>query len=142
MQKIQAPHPWETATNITNKILEWNLRQNQKLQQQQQQSPDLSQVSPQSTQSIFKTQHNFASLEPQLFLEQYQPDSELWQYNPNLQLCRTSQQPQQQPVLTQLPSPLVYQVQLPPPTQVQPPFVLPENKFLQQYPQLLHLMAN
>ncbi len=84
----QAPHFWETETNITNEIEEWNKRQNQRLQSQGQ--PDQPEVpqqqSQQSTQSIFQTQHNFASLEPQLFPEHFHPDipkTELWGYNPN-----------------------------------------------------------
>ena len=62
----QAPHFWETETNITNDIEAWNLKQNQRLQSQgQQEQPEATQQqSQQSTQSIFQTQHNFASLEP------------------------------------------------------------------------------
>ena len=139
----QAPHFWETETNITNEIEEWNKRQNEQLQGQhsQQQSPNISQqsTSHQSTQSIFQTQHNFASLEPQLFPEHYQPDvpqSELWRYNPNMQLTP----PSLQPPWTHL-QPMSQQPQHAPTGQVQPPYIVPVNKFLQQDPQLLHLVA-
>ena len=137
----KAPHFWETETNITKKIKEWNQRQNQKLQNQQQpeQSPETSEKSPQSTQSIFQTQHNFASLEPQLFPEHFHPEvpvSELWQYNPNLQL--TPPQIQLiQPPWTHLQSSSQYQVQGAQAVQVQSPFLTPANKFLQPETQLL-----
>jgi hypothetical protein len=139
----QAAHFWETETNISNEIQEWNKRQNQRLQGQpsQDQSPEPPQqsTSHQSTQSIFQTQHNFASLEPQLFPEHYQPDvpqSELWRYNPNMQLTPPSLQP---PWTHLQPSP--QQPQHAPAGQVQPPYVVPVNKFLQQDSQLLHLVA-
>jgi hypothetical protein len=139
----QAPHFWETETNISNDIQEWTKRQNQRLQGQsnQNQSPEPSQQSTpnQSTQSVFQTQHNFASLEPQLFPEHYQsdvPQSELWRYNPNMQLTPPSLQP---PWTHLQPSP--QQPQHAPAGQVQPPYVVPVNKFLQQDPQLLHLVA-
>jgi hypothetical protein len=134
----QAAHFWETETNITNEIQDWTKRQNQRLQGQssQEQSPEASQ---QSTQSLFQTQHNFASLEPQLFPEHYHPEvptNELWRYNPNLQLTP----PSLRPPWTHLQSPQ-QQHQLPAIGQVQPPFLTPANKFLQQEPQLLQLMA-
>jgi len=139
----QAAHFWETETNISNEIEEWTKRQNQRLQGQprQERSPEPSQQSTpnQSTQSVFQTQHNFASLEPQLFPEHYHPEvptSELWRYNPNLQLTP----PTLQPPWTHLQSPQQPH-QLPTLGQVQPPFLTPANKFLQQEPQLMHLMA-
>jgi hypothetical protein len=139
----QAAHFWETETNISNDIKEWNKRQNQRLQGQpnQDRSPEPSQQSTpnQSTQSIFQTQHNFASLEPQLFPEHYHPEvptSELWRYNPNMQLTP----PSLQPPWTHL-QPAPQQPQPEPTGQVQPQYVLPANKFLQQDPQLLQLMA-
>jgi hypothetical protein len=139
----QAAHFWETETNISNEIEEWTKRQNQRLQGQprQERSPEPSQQSTpnQSTQSVFQTQHNFASLEPQLFPEHYHPEvptNELWRYNPHLQLTP----PSLQPPWTHLQSPQ-QQHQLPTLGQVQPPFLTPANKFLQQEPQLMHLMA-
>ncbi len=142
----QAPHFWETEANITNEINEWTQRQNQKLQQQQQQpqqSPDSSQQPQQSTQSIFQTQDNFASLEPQLFPEHFHPEvlaNESWRYNPNLQLTPPQVQLIQPPWshLQQAPQ---YQVQNTSSAQAQPPFLTPANKFLQQEPQLLQLMT-
>jgi hypothetical protein len=139
----QAPHFWETEMNITNEIEEWNKRQNQQLQGQhsQEQSPETSQqsTSQQSTQSIFHTQHNFASLEPQLFPEHFHPNipkTELWRYNPNMQLTPPSLHPPWAHL-----QPLSHQPQPAPTGQVQPPFLAPANKFLQQEPQLLQLMA-
>ncbi len=144
----QAPHFWETETNIANEIEAWNRQQNQQLQgqHQQEQSPDISQqstsqqsTSQQSTQSLFQTQHNFASLEAQLFPEHHHhevPTSELWRYNPNLQLTPPSLQPPWTHLL-----PPQQQHQTAAIGQVQPPFLTPANKFLQQEPQLLHLMA-
>ncbi len=137
----QAPHFWETETNITNEIEAWNRQQNQRLQSQgQPDQPEASQQqSQQSTQSIFQSQHNFASLEPQLFPEHFHPDvpkSELWRYNPNMQLTP----PALQPPWTHL-QPILQQPQPAPTGQVQPPYLVPTNKFLQQEPQLLQLMA-
>ncbi len=137
----QVPHFWETETNITNEIEAWNWQQNQRLQSQGQpdQSEASQQQSQQSTQSIFQTQHNFASLEPQLFPEHFHPDvpkSELWRYNPNMQLTP----PSLQPPWTHL-QPILQQPQPAPTGQVQPPYLVPTNKFLQQEPQLLQLMA-
>jgi hypothetical protein len=137
----QAPHFWETETNITNEIEAWNRQQNQRLQSQgQPEQPKASQKqSQQSTQTIFQTQHNFASLEPQLFPEHFHPDvpkSELLRYNPNMQLTPPSLQP---PWAHLQPAP--QQPQPAPTGQVQPPYLVPANKFLQQEPQLLQLMA-
>jgi hypothetical protein len=137
----QAPHFWETETNITNEIETWNRKQNQRLQSQgQPEQPEATQEqSQQSTQSIFQTQHNFASLEPQLFPEHFHPDvpkSELWRYNPNMQLTPPSLQPPWAHL-----QPISQQPQPAPTGQVQPPYVVPANKFLQQDPQLLQLMA-
>jgi hypothetical protein len=78
-------------------------------------------------------------LEPQLFPEHFHPDipkSELWRYNPNMQLTPPSLQP---PWAHLQPAP--QQPQPAPTGQVQPPYVVPANKFLQQDPQLLQLMA-
>jgi hypothetical protein len=121
---------------------------NQKLQQQQQQqqprqSPNTSQHSQQSTQSIFQTQHNFASLEPQLFPEHFHPEvpaNELWRYNPNLQLTPPQVQLIQPPWSHLQQSPQ-YPTQNTSLAQAQPPFLTPANKFLQQEPQLLQLMV-
>jgi hypothetical protein len=139
----QASHFWETETNISNEIEEWNKRQNQRLQGQhsQQNSSETSQQSTpqQSTQSIFQTQHNFASWEPQLFPEHFHPDvpkSELWRYNPNMQVMPLSLQPPWAHL-----QPIPQQLQPAPTGQVQPPYLVPANKFLQQEPQLLQLMA-
>jgi hypothetical protein len=140
----QAPHFWETETNITNEIEAWNQQQNQRLQNQHcpEQSPEVSQQSnsQESTQSIFQTQVNFASLEPQLFPEHFHPEvptSELWRYNLNMQLTPLSLQP---PWTHLQPTPQ-QQIQAAPIEQVQPPYLVPANKFIQQEPQLLHLMA-
>ncbi len=78
-------------------------------------------------------------MEPQLFPEHFTsevPASELWRYNPNLQVQSTIQPP-----WTHLQQIQPQQPQGHPAAQVQPPFLTPSNKFLQQEPQLLHLMA-
>jgi hypothetical protein len=78
-------------------------------------------------------------LEPQLFPEHFHPDvpkSELWRYNPNLQLTPPSLQPPWAHL-----QPIPQQPQPAPTGQVQPPYLVPANKFLQQEPQLLQLMA-